>query len=131
MSEQKIPIMTVNGYMKKYAVDGISKGADRWQVKRSMLDEFRREIFNLAICTVGPKVFEGDWDATDEERTKLENIVKNANEKWASVCREFEKYKETSGLLKETDLQDYLEEQYEGLNEKAEEETEHGSDEAQ
>lgn len=109
MADQ-IQIMSVNGYMQKYAIDGISKGADRWQVKRDMLDEFRREIFNTAVFRVGPQVFSNEWEGTDKDRQKLESIIDNANKKWRSLCREFEKYKETSGLLKETDLQDYLEE---------------------
>lgn len=122
MSEHMIPILSVNGYMKKYAVDGIGKGADRWQVRRDMLDEFRREIFNLAICSVGPQVFSNEWEGTEEDRTKLENIVNNANKKWRSICREFEKYKETSGLLKETDLQDYLNDRMSLINEEESEE---------
>lgn len=108
MADQ-IQILSVNGYMQKYAVDGIGKGADRWQVKRDMLDEFRREIFNTAVFRLGAKVFSDEWEGNEKDRKKLENIIDNANKKWRAVCREFEKYSETSGLLKETDLQDYLE----------------------
>lgn len=108
MNEQ-IQILSVNGYMKKYAVDGIGKGADRWQVKRDMLDEFRREIFDTAMFRLGSVVFSDEWEGNEEERKTLENIIDNANKKWRSICREFAKYRETSGLLKEEDLQEYLE----------------------
>lgn len=116
MSQPMVPILSVNGYMKKYAVDGIGKGADKWAVRRQMLDEFRKEIFNLAMCMVGPEVFSDEYVGTDKERKKLENIIDNANKKWRSLCREFEKYRETSGILKETDLQDYLEERLDIAN---------------
>lgn len=120
-----IPILSVNGYMKKYAVDGIGKGADRWQVKRQMLDEFRREIFNQAVFRVGAKVFSDSWEGDDEDRRKLENILDNANKKWKSLCREFAKYRETCGLLEEKDLQEYLNERMElGNAEEAEDESE-------
>lgn len=109
MSQQQIPILSINGYMHKYGVEQIGKeNADRWHVKRAMLDEFRREIFNLSVNAIGPQVFSEDYEGTDKERTKLENILRNANQKWKGVCREFEKYKETSGLLKEEDLMNYL-----------------------
>ena len=117
MSQPMIPILSVNGYVKKYGVDAIGNDkADKWQVRRDMLDEFRREIFNMAMMMVGPEVFSNEYVGTDKERKKLENIVDNANKKWRSVCREFEKYQETSGLLKETDLQDYLEERLDLAN---------------
>ena len=108
MSDQVV-ILSVNGYMKKYAVDGIGKGADRWQVKRDILDEFRREIFNLSVMRLGPEIFSNEWQGTDEDRKKLENILDNARKKWKSLCKEFAKYKETSDLLYENDLQEYLE----------------------
>ena len=124
-----VQILSVNGYMKKYAVDGIGKGADRWQIKRQMLDEFRREIFNLSVFRVGAKVFSDEWEGDDEDRRKLENIIDNANKKWRSICKEFEKYKETCGLLKETDLQDYLNDRMNLVDET--EENEDGSDETE
>lgn len=108
MADQII-ILSVNGYMKKYAVDGIGKGADRWQVKRDMLDEFRREIFNLSVSKLGPKIFSNEWEGSDEDRKILENILNNAKKKWKSLCKEFAKYRETSGLIEEKDLQEYLE----------------------
>ena len=109
MSEQ-VTIMSVQGYVKKYGVDKIGKGEDRWAVKRQMLDQMRREILDLGVLKIGPHIFSDNYEGTDEERQKLENILKNAQKKWMSLYRVFAQYRETNGLLEPYDLMNYLDE---------------------
>ena len=137
MSEQKVAILSVNGYMKKYAIDGIAKGADRQMVRTQMLDAFRREIFDTAVMMVGPQVFSDSYEASEKDKTKLNNILINANKKWKSLCKEFAKYKETEKLIYEEDLMKYMNDRDEFLQEKetteyvTEEDIEHDEEESE
>lgn len=118
MAEEKVTIMGIPQYVKKYGVDGIGKGADRWMIKRQMLDNMRKEIFDMAVMMVGSSVFVDGYDPSDKEKKKLTNILDNANKKWRGICREFAKYKETKDLLDPDDLRKYLEDRNEFLQKK-------------
>lgn len=113
-----VAIMTVNGYMQKYAIDGIGHGADREMIKNQLLDAFRREIFDTAVMMVGPQVFSDSYEATEKDRNKLNNILKNANKKWQSLCKEFAKYRETEKLIYPEDLMKYMNDRNDVLGEK-------------
>jgi hypothetical protein len=113
-----VAILTVNGYMQKYAIDGIGKGADREMIREQLLDAFRKEIFDTAMIMVNPMVFANDYEVTEKDRLKLDNIIKNANNKWKSLCKEFSKYKETCNLIYEDDLMKHLDDRNEELKKK-------------
>lgn len=134
---QQVNVMKVNGYIQKYGVDGIGKGADKWMIKRQMLENLRKEIFELSVFRIGPQVFSNEYDPSEKDRKKLENILAGAQKKWNAICKIFNKYEGTSGLIEEKDLIEYLDEQMnpndihreETENEKEEESN--GSDEAE
>lgn len=109
MTEQ-ISIMSAEGYMQKYGVKGIGGGADRWMVRRQMLDSMRKEIFDQAVFRIGPQVFSSEYQPTEKEQQKLINILDNAEKKWRRICRIFEMYKETIDLIQPKDLREYLDE---------------------
>ena len=45
--QEQVTVMSAEAYFQKYAVNGIGKGADRWMIKRQLIDAFRKEIFGL------------------------------------------------------------------------------------
>ena len=109
MTEQ-IRILSAEDYMQKYGADGIGKGADRWMIRRQMLDAMRKEIFDLAVFRIGPQVFNDEYQPSEKEQQKLINILINAEKKWGKICRIFGMYKETCDLIQPKDLREYLDE---------------------
>lgn len=110
MTEQ-VSIMSAEGYMQKFGVKGIGEGADRWMIRRQMLEAIRKEIFDMAVFRIGPQVFGQDYQPTEKEQRKLTNILDNAQKKWEKICRIFSRYKETAGLIQAKDLREYLDEE--------------------
>lgn len=101
---EKISVMSAEQYFQKYAENGIGKGADRWMIKRQMMDEIRRETFNLIADRTG-------WQQTDhlpeegcEESRKVKAYVRDARNKWKKLCEMFSKFKETMNLIKPEDF---------------------------
>ena len=87
---------------QRYAVEGIGKGMDRMMVRKQLIDAFQKEIFGqVAIRTKGK-----DPETETERITK--SVIKETTKKWLGLIKMFEKYKETSGLLKPEDLTEGL-----------------------
>lgn len=106
MSE-KIIVMTAEQYFDKYAKNGIGKGADRWMIKRQIIDAFRKEVFELTALRT-KKSYDDILKGTDAEASRVQkNIIHDTTMKWKKLCKMFSKYKETSGLLDENDLKLY------------------------
>lgn len=106
MQEQVI-VMSAEQYFKKYAVDGIGKGADRWMIKRQLIDAFRKEIFGLVSMRT-KKQLDGIYAEGDPEAERIaRNVIHDATRKWIKLCGMFAKYKETAGLINEKDLKLY------------------------
>lgn len=137
-----VQVMTMKDYFNKYAIEGLVKnGASKTAVKEQLLDAFRRETFNTASIMVGSQVFNDKYEASDKDKQKLNNILKNTNKKWKSLVKEFAKFKETCGFLTEDDFMKYMNDRTEYLTKAnnteyvsdediAKEETKDGSDEA-
>ena len=98
MSEQLVaPSKSAEQYFEMYGRNGIGKGMDRILVRRQLIDAFHKEIFAQAAWLI-PK--HGDSEALRIAR----QVIKNEARKWIKLCGIFEKYKETSGLLKYDDI---------------------------
>ena len=67
------------------------------------------------MMMVDPQIFMEGRAVTDKEREKLDNIVKNVNKKWKSLCKQFAKYRETCNLIDEEDLMKYMNDRNEAL----------------
>lgn len=136
---QHVNVMSVGDYIQKFGIDGIGKGADRWMIKRQMLDTLRKEILELSLFRIGPEVFSDEYGPDEKNRKKLENILEGAQKKWNSICKIFNQYQETAGLIEEKDLKEYLNERMKMNNdisrreetEDEEEEENNGSDETE
>lgn len=110
---EQVNVMSAEQYFNKYAVEGIGKGADRWMVRRQLIDAFHKEIFGL-VAMRAKKEFkdippEGDLEATRIAR----NVIKDATKKWRKLCDMFANYQQTCNLLKYDDLK-MEEEEYGG-----------------
>lgn len=101
---EQVVVMTAEQYFKKYAVDGIGKGADRWMIRRQLIDAFQKEIFGL-VAMRAKKKFEDIPPEGDPEALRIaHNVIKDATKKWIKLCNMFAMYNETKGLIGPNDL---------------------------
>ena len=102
--KEMVRIMSIQDYFKMYAVEGIGKGMDRILVRKQLIDAFRKEIFGL-VALRAKKEFNDIPKTGDPEALRIaQNVVKEETRKWIGLCKEFEKYRETAGLLKYDDI---------------------------
>lgn len=105
--QEKISILSAEQYFKKYAVDGIGKGADRWMIKRQLVDAFRKEIFSLVALRTKKQFYEVPPEGDPEASRIVKNIIHDAVMKWKKLCGMFAQYKETANLIGPNDLKLY------------------------
>ena len=105
--QEQVTVMTAEQYFQKFAVDGIGKGADRWMIKRQMVDAFRKEIFGLVAMRTKKKFDDIPPEGDPEASRIAKNVIHDAARKWAKLCRMFAMYKETANLIGENDLKLY------------------------
>lgn len=120
MAEQMVPIRSVKGYIKEFAIEAIGKKhADPDLVKQQILDAFHKEIFGQLTMKFGdPELLAIDVSAVDPEtKRQVDNILSNSVRKWKRLCIEFAKYKETYNLLMPSDLMVTLEDIVKGQTE--------------
>ena len=113
MSEYMVPIRSVKGYLKEFAIEAIGKQkADPNLVKQQILDAFHKEIFGQLTMKFGdPELLDMDIQKVDPDtKRQVDNILSNSVRKWKRLCIEFAKYKETYNLIFPSDLMTTLEE---------------------
>lgn len=102
MTEQVV-VMNAEQYFKKYAVDGIGKGADRWMIKRQLVDAFKKEMFGLIAIRVKKRDdIPPEQDIEAMHTTRM--VIRDSAKKWRKICAMFAQYKETANLLTEDDI---------------------------
>lgn len=112
MAEQMVPIRSVKGYIKEFAIEAIGKRhADPDLVREQILDAFHKEIFGQLTMRFGdPELLAVDISTVDPEtKRQVDNILSNSVRKWKRLCIEFAKYKETFNLIQPSDLMVTLE----------------------
>lgn len=86
-----------------YIVEGLKKGARREEIRRNLIEAFRKEIFGQMMFRM--KVD----DLTKAPQTPknielVKNLTINEKNKWMVLVRECEKYPQTRDLIREEDL---------------------------
>ena len=101
---EMVRVRSAEEYFETYGRDGIGKGMDRMPVRSQLIDAFQKEIFAL-VAMRAKKRFDRIPEEGDPEAIRIaKHIVKDETNKWIKVCRMFERYKETSGLLRHDDI---------------------------
>ena len=97
-------VLRAEDYFETYGRNGIGKGMDRILIRQQLIDAFRKEIFGL-VAMRAKKRFNDIPPEGDPEAIRIaQNVIKDETKKWIKLCRMFEMYKETSGLLKYDDI---------------------------
>lgn len=99
-------ILTISSWRNMwndYVVEGLKKGAKKEEIRRNLIEAFRKEIFgqltfrlkteDLLKVPMTPESIDIVWNITTNEKSKLRALI-----------RECEKYPQTRDLIREEDL---------------------------
>lgn len=101
---EMLQIRSADQYFKEYGRDGIGKGADKWMIRRQLIDAFHKEIFGL-VAMRAKKTFKDIPPEGDPEAIRIaKNVIRDTQRKWEKLCWMFAQYNETKGLLAFDDL---------------------------
>lgn len=102
--KEYVQVLRAEDYFETYGRNGIGKGYDRIMIRRQLIDAFRKEIFGL-VAMRAKKTFDDIPPEGDPEAIRIaRNVIKDETKKWIKICDLFEKYVETSGLLRYDDI---------------------------
>ena len=102
--KEMVRIRSVDEYFDEYARNVIGKGADRMMIRQQLIDAFQKEIFGLVAMRTKKQFNDIPKEGDPEALRIAQNVVKEETKKWISLCKRFEMYKETSGLLHHNDI---------------------------
>ena len=102
---EMLRIRSANEYFKEFGVDGIGKGADKWMIRRQLIDAFQKEMFGLIKFRIkgiypNEQINKSDPALIDIVR----KVASDTQKKWIKLCKMFDQYEETRNLLKIDDL---------------------------
>ena len=103
MSRQVI-VRSKEQYWKDYILTGLSNKLSKEMIRQQLLDAFEKEIFGLIALRTNTD----DWrnlPETPKNKATIVNIMKQAQNKWVSLCIEAARYKETKGIILPSDLE--------------------------
>ena len=102
---EMLRIRKAEEYFEEYGRNGIGKGADRWMIKRQLIDAFHKEIFGLVAMRAKKTFQNGIPPVGHPEAIRIaKSIVHDVQKKGEKLCRMFAQYRETSNLLEIDDL---------------------------
>ena len=107
---RQVIVRTKEQYWKDYILEGLSKKLSKEMIKQQLLDAFRKEIFGLITMRAKVDNF-ADIQETPENKKMIENVSKQAQNKWISLCIMCAHFEETKGLIMPSDIEKISEEE--------------------
>ena len=100
-----VRVRSAQEYFEEFGREKIYKQKmDRLLVKKQMIDAIHKEIFGIVAERAKKRFDEIPKEGNPEALKIARNVVKDTTKKWIKVVNTFEKYRETSGLLKYDDI---------------------------
>lgn len=97
-------VRSAEDYFKEFGKEGIGKGADKWMIKRQLIDAFHKEIFGL-VAMRAKKRFKNIPTEGDPEAIRIaKHVIHDTQKKWEKLCMMFAQFRETRDLLEFDDL---------------------------
>jgi hypothetical protein len=106
-NKNDVQILSAAQYFEKYGKQGIGGGADRWAVKRQLIDAFRKEMFDLVAIRTGKNLKDIAPEGDEEASKTAKKVIHDTVMKWRKVCAMFAQFKETANLIELKDLKLY------------------------
>lgn len=102
---EMLRIRSAEEYFLEYGRDGIGKGADKWMIRRQLIDAFHKEMFGLVAMRTRKLAPGTEFQTYDPKIvTIIRNVTSETQRKWMKLCKIFAQYEETRGLLEIDDL---------------------------
>ena len=100
-----VKICSAEDYFEVYGREKLyNQKMDKEIVRRQLINEFHNEIFSLVAMRT-KKQFKDIPKEGDPEAIRIaRNVVRDETKKWLKLCKMFETYRETSGVIKPEDL---------------------------
>ena len=98
-----VQVLSAEQYFRKYAIEGIGKGGDRWFIKQQLVDAFKKEMFGLVALRT-QKYSDIPKEQNIQAMHVARNVIHDSTLKWKKICKMFSQYKETAGLLTMDDI---------------------------
>ena len=103
--QEMVRVRSADEYFQIYGLEGIGKkGLDRILVRQQLIDAFHKEMFGLVAMRTKKSLEDIPAEGDPEALRIARNVIKDTTKKWIKLVGMFEKYKETSGLLKPDDI---------------------------
>lgn len=102
MADQVI-VRTVKEYFEEFVHNGLGQNKSKETIKQELLDAFHEEMHGLMCFRLKTDNLQ-IVPPTPENRRKVENVMKQAFQKWAKLCGICRLYKETRGMITPEDL---------------------------
>lgn len=101
---EMLQIRSAERYFEEYGRNGIGKGADKWMIRRQLIDAFHKEIFGLVAMRARKRFDHIPPEGDPEAINIVKNVIRDTQKKWAKLCAMFAAYRETRNLLEIDDL---------------------------
>lgn len=101
---RQVIIRSKEQYWRDYILSGISKGLCHATIKEQLLEAFRKEIFGQITLRMNTDDLNKVPETLKNKKT-IENIAKQSQNKWISLCIMCAGYKETKGLIMPSDIE--------------------------
>ena len=98
---RQVVVRTKRNYWHDYILQGLSKNLSREQIRNNLLDAFRKEIFDQISMFVEPANLQG---ADPGVQKRVANIIRQTSNKWKSLCKMCNEYRETFNMIKPSDI---------------------------
>lgn len=103
--EEMVRVRSAKEYFNEYGLNGIGKGADKWMIRRQLIDAFQKEMFGLITIRMRKDIPEGVPAIGNPRAIEIiRNVTADTQKKWVKLCNMFAQYKETRDLLSIDDL---------------------------
>ena len=102
---ENIRIRSAQEYLEEFGREKIfEQKMDRLIAKKELIDAFHKEIFGLVAMRAKKRFSEIPKEGDPEALRIARNVVKDETKKWIKVCKLFDSYQETSGLIHPEDI---------------------------
>ena len=100
---EMVQVRSWKHFWNDYIVEGLKNGAKPADIRRNVVDAFRREIFGQMMFRMNVDDLKKAEETPYNVRI-VEKISINEKKKWDALVRHCKKYPETANLLQEGDL---------------------------
>ena len=101
---KQVIVRSKEQYWRDYILTGLANHLGKETIKNQLLDAFRREMFDLIAIRTNIEDIDKVPETLRNKKT-VENIARQARNKWVSLCIMCARFKETHGIILPSDIE--------------------------